>query len=214
MRMYNRGIGRIGQAGNGAAVIAATIQQVEGYSGPSAKYPNGTLAYQNNNPGNLIYVGQAGAVQGPPMTGTPYYYASFPSYQDGYNALLNQINTYGSQGLTITQMMAKYAPATDANGNPTGNDPVAYANQIASSLGVSPDTTVAAAINGSANSSPGVQTASLDPSNPGLITDTNTDLGLTYDSSVASNTDSTLFSLDPTTALLAGAAVLAAIYLS
>jgi hypothetical protein len=40
-----------------AAIIANTIQQVEGY------YP-GSLAYTNNNPGNLIFVGQAGATQG------------------------------------------------------------------------------------------------------------------------------------------------------
>jgi hypothetical protein len=199
MMLRTRGLG---QATNGAAVIAATIQKVEGYSGPSTQYPNGTLAYQNNNPGNLIYVGQAGATQGPPMPGTQYYYATFPSYQDGYNALLNQINTYGSQGLTINQMMAKYAPATDANGNPTGNNPTAYANQIASSLGVSPDTTVASAISGN-NTTPGVSTVSVDP-NTGIVTDDGSD----------DTSDSTLFGLDPTTALVASAAILAAIYLA
>jgi hypothetical protein len=119
----------------GASTIASTIQQVEGY------YP-GTLAYKNNNPGNLIFVGQAGATPGAGG------FAAFPSYDAGYQALLNQIQNYANRGLTIQQMMNIYAPATDNNGNPTGNNPTLYANQIASALGVSTDTTVAAALGG------------------------------------------------------------------
>ena len=138
----------LGQA-PAVSTIASTIQTVEGY------YP-GSIAYQNNNPGNLIYVGQSGATQGPPMPGTNYYYASFPSYQAGLTALDSQIQTYANQGLTIDQMMAKYAPATDANGNPTGNNPTAYAQQIATALGVSTDTTVADAIGANNGASPGV----------------------------------------------------------
>lgn len=120
----------LGQTSSGAATIAATIQQVEGY------YP-GTPAYTNNNPGNLIYVGQSGATAGAGG------FAAFPSYDAGYQALLNQIQSYANQGLTIQQMMNKYAPAGDGSNNPT-----AYANQIASALGVPTDTTVADAISG------------------------------------------------------------------
>lgn len=141
VRRRGRGFGGLGQT-SGIATIAATIQQIEGWT-------PGSIAYTNNNPGNLIFVGQAGATQGPAMAGTPYYFADFSSYSAGETALYNQIQTYANQGLTINQMMAKYAPATDANGNPTGNNPTAYANSIASSLGVSPDTTVAEAIAGS-----------------------------------------------------------------
>ena len=50
--------------------IAQAIQQQEGY------YP-GSLAYTNNNPGNLIYAGQSGAVQG---SGG---FAKFPDYSTG-----------------------------------------------------------------------------------------------------------------------------------
>lgn len=39
------------------ASLASAIQTQEGY------YP-GSLAYQNNTPGNLVYAGQAGATQG------------------------------------------------------------------------------------------------------------------------------------------------------
>lgn len=110
------------------STIASTIQQVEGYIPPNAQYPNGTLAYQNNNPGNLRYVGQAGATQGAGG------FAKFPSYDAGVAALQNQIQIYAGQGLTIQQMMNIYAPASD------GNDPNSYANTIASALGVSADT--------------------------------------------------------------------------
>ena len=124
-----------GQVSSGIQTIAATIQQVEGY------YP-GTLAYTNNNPGNLIYVGQAGATPGAGG------FAAFPSYELGQQALYNQIQIYANQGLTIDQMMAKYAPAGQGSNNPT-----AYASTIANNLGVSTDTTVAAAIGGSGGAS-------------------------------------------------------------
>ena len=101
--------------------IAATIQQVEGY------YP-GTLAYQNNNPGNLIFVGQAGATKGAGG------FAKFATYDDGKQALDDQIQLYAARGMSIQDMMNVYAPASD------GNNPTAYAAQIASALGVSPST--------------------------------------------------------------------------
>jgi len=123
--------------GDSAGTIAQTIQKVEGY------YP-GTLAYRNNNPGNLIFVGQAGAVPGAGG------FAAFPTYDAGYQALLNQIQNYANRGLTIQQMMDIYAPASQP-----GNNPTLYANQIASALGVSTDTTLADALAGSTVASSG-----------------------------------------------------------
>lgn len=102
--------------------IAAAIQQQEGY------YP-GSLAYKNNNPGNLIYVGQYGAVSGEGG------FAKFASYQDGLQALYNQIQLYASRGLTIQGMMDIYAPA----GHGT-NDPYLYASNVAAAVGSTPDT--------------------------------------------------------------------------
>lgn len=130
MRLY--GLGTLDPSA--AQTIASTIQQVEGY------YP-GSLAYRNNNPGNLIYAGQPGATQG--TNG----FAVFDSYADGYQALLNQLNNYASRGMTISSMMAVYAPAAQA-----GNDPGSYANQIAASLGVDPNaplTSLGAPVDGS-----------------------------------------------------------------
>jgi hypothetical protein len=102
--------------------IAAAIQQQEGY------YP-GSLAYRNNNPGNLIYAGQYGAVPGEGG------FAKFPTYQDGLQALYNQIQLYASRGLTIQGMMDKYAPAGQGS-----NDPVAYAYNVAAAVGSTPGT--------------------------------------------------------------------------
>jgi hypothetical protein len=146
-----------------AAIIANTIQQVEGY------YP-GSLAYTNNNPGNLIFVGQAGATQGAGG------FASFPSYDAGYQALLNQIQNYANRGLTIDQMMNLYAPAGQGNNNPT-----AYASTIASALGVSTDTTVANALAGAGSTADtGISTAGVLSTDP--FSSAATDLGSAFSS--------------------------------
>jgi hypothetical protein len=114
-----------------AGAMAAAIQQIEGW------FP-GSVAYTNNNPGNLIYAGQPGATLG------PNGFAVFPTYDAGEQALLNQLNLDQSRGLTISQEMAKWAPAGQGS-----NDPVSYANQVAAALGVSPDTTLASAFSDS-----------------------------------------------------------------
>lgn len=125
-----RGFGQLGQT-DALDAFAQAIQTQEGY------YP-GSLAYQNNNPGNLIYTGQANATLGAGG------FADFDTYADGYQALMNTIQTYANQGASISSMMAAYAPAGQGS-----NDPTAYANTIASALGVSADTSVADAISGS-----------------------------------------------------------------
>jgi len=102
--------------------VANAIQTQEGY------YP-GSLSYNLNNPGNLIYAGQAGAT---PVTVNGTTWASFATYAAGFQALLNQIALDASRGLTISQFTAKYAPASD------GNDPAGYATNLASAVGLSP----------------------------------------------------------------------------
>jgi hypothetical protein len=108
----NRGMGSL-------ADIANAIQKQEGY------FP-GSVAYRNNNPGNLMYAGQPGASRG------PNGFAVFPDYQTGYQALLNQVNLDASRGLTISQFANKYAPAAG------GNDPATYAANLAAAVGLSP----------------------------------------------------------------------------
>jgi hypothetical protein len=112
--------------------IALGIQQQEGY------YP-GSVAYTNNNPGNLVYVGQSGAT-GKDTLG----FAVFPDYATGFQALVNQVNLDMSRGLTFDQFTAKYAPAGQG-----ANNPSLYAQNLATAVGLSPSDLLSA--NGTAS---------------------------------------------------------------
>lgn len=87
------------------------------------------LAFVNNNPGNLRFVGQAGAVQG---TGG---FARFSSPVAGFNALKNQIKLDASRGKTLAQFIYKYAP-------PIENNTSLYLSQMERALGVSQNTPI------------------------------------------------------------------------
>jgi hypothetical protein len=118
--MYLSSHPRIRQRGIGDfSALANAIQTMEGW------FP-GSVSYRNNNPGNLMYVGQSGAI-GQDANG----FAIFPDYQTGYNALLNQISLDASRGQTLSQFTASYAPAA------AGNDPTSYAAFLASQTGLS-----------------------------------------------------------------------------
>lgn len=88
-----------------------------------------TLAYNNNNPGNLKFVGQIGASKG--LGG----FAKFADAEAGFRALENQIKIYASKGLSLAEAITKYAPPIE---NKTGQ----YIRQIASAIGVSPRTKI------------------------------------------------------------------------
>lgn len=107
--------------------IAAAIQQMEGW------YP-GSVAYRNNNPGNLrAGKGQTG------IDGNGY--AIFPDYATGYGALTNQIQLNVGRGLTLTEFFAGkpnvyagYAPSADSN------SPLKYASFVSGQTGIPMDT--------------------------------------------------------------------------
>lgn len=106
--------------------IAQAIQGQEGYA-------PGTLAYTNNNPGNLVYAGQAGATPGAGG------FAAFDSYTDGYQAMLNQINLDATRGTdvsgnpttTIAQLITSWAP-------PSQNNTTSYISFVAGQTGFDP----------------------------------------------------------------------------
>jgi hypothetical protein len=95
-----------------AQAIAAAITVQEG-NGP------GTLATRNNNPGNLIFVGQPGATQGAGG------FAAFSTPAAGQQALVNQItldavrgtDATGQPTTTISQLISSWAPASDPRNN-------------------------------------------------------------------------------------------------
>lgn len=87
------------------------------------------LASVNNNPGNLRFAGQPGAVQG--QGG----FAKFPSPQAGYEALKRQIQLDASRGHTVQSFVSKYAP-------PSENKTSQYIQQIAAATGTNPGTPI------------------------------------------------------------------------
>ena len=113
------------------STVAQTIQQIEGW------FP-GSVSYRNNNPGNLKYAGQPGAI-GQDAAG----FAIFSSYDAGLQALNNQITLDASRGESISDFTAKYAPAADQN------NPTSYAAQIASATGLSVSDPLSAALSDS-----------------------------------------------------------------
>ena len=165
-----RGLGAISTSSAQFSTVANAMVQQEGY--------NASLA-PLNNPGNLIYAGQSGAT---PVTVGGTTWASFPSYDAGYQALLNQISLDASRGETISQFTAKYAPAA------SGNDPVTYAANIAAATGLTPDSPLSAAAGGS--SAPPV------PVDTGILDSTGADL--------SSGLDLSSLLSDPMTLLIGG----------
>ena len=96
----------------------------------------GSFAWLNNNPGNIT-----GVPGGPDFGQYPgkfnwHNFLIFPTWADGYKAIgtLLRMPSYGN--LSILDAFRKYAPESD------GNNPVAYANAVAGSLGVPVSTRV------------------------------------------------------------------------
>lgn len=98
-----------------------------GYQNEMANLPT-----TNNNPGDLRNIGQKDASQGAGG------FASFPTPQAGFGALLNdvqsKINTHPDW--TLADFSNAYAPPTD------GNDSATYAANLANQLKVAPNTSI------------------------------------------------------------------------
>lgn len=98
--------------------IDAAIQKFEGYA-------PGTLAYQNNNPGNLQYASWEAAYGCQP--GGAGGFAVCPSYQAGQQIQDALVSTYVSQGLDLSDLLAKWSPPSAP-----GNSQASYQNYVAS----------------------------------------------------------------------------------
>ncbi|PRP68615.1 hypothetical protein BUE93_21485 [Chromobacterium amazonense] len=82
---------------------------------------------RNNNPGNLQYVGQAGAVK---EGGAGGRFAVFATPQAGLDAMAQQLKRYANSGLTsISDIANKWAPASE-------NNTAAYVAAVAKRMGV------------------------------------------------------------------------------
>lgn len=116
---------------------AKAIQKFEGYyqPGENPKYPNGSISYRNNNPGNLRW--------SPFQNGTEGGFSTFRTYEEGFDALEYQL-TIAANGksqvytpeMTLLRFFQVYAPSSD------NNYPDIYAKFVADSLGININTKI------------------------------------------------------------------------
>lgn len=88
-----------------------------------------SIGYRNNNPGNLEFANQEGAVPSEPDG----RWAKFKTPEDGFAALCKQMEIYKNRQLTLREMVYKYAP-------PSENNSEGYLRDVSTSLKTSPDT--------------------------------------------------------------------------
>ncbi|KPA87285.1 hypothetical protein PF66_06195 [Pseudomonas asplenii] len=89
-----------------------------------------TRGIRNNNPGNLNFVGQAGASLERPGG----RFAKFQTMEEGLGALVKQLRRYAARGIkSIRDIVNTYAPASD------GNDTGAYMRALSKALGIGID---------------------------------------------------------------------------
>jgi hypothetical protein len=108
---------------------ASSSPYINGLTG-DVLIPPGALAAQNNNPGNLRFARQSGAMPGAGG------FAQFNTPEAGYQALVGQVQLDASRGATLGQYITKYAP-------PSENDTALYIQQASHSLGVDANTPLA-----------------------------------------------------------------------
>ena len=103
---------------------------------PHMRNHEGTHSWLNHNPGNLTGVPGGADFGQYPGKFNWHNFMIFPTREAGYNAIAAFLRGPSYRDLTITKAFERYAPASD------GNDPVAYANSVASAAGISPSTLV------------------------------------------------------------------------
>lgn len=188
--------------------LAAAITKVEGYAPPggcigTTCYPNGTLAYQNNNPGNLRYV--VGGYNYPGATPGAGGFAQYPDLATGQAALQHQIQFQINSGQNLTQFFGVYAP-------PNENNTKNYINTVAAQTGIDPSVPIANYQNGTASAG-----ASTSPSDAFDSTTYPTDGGMSADPTNPSATPTTsitdtLNNMDPVTVGAVGIGIAGILY--
>lgn len=92
--------------------------------------PRDPRGIRNNNPGNLNYVGQAGATK---ESGANGRFAVFQTAEDGLRALADQLRRYGTRGInSVRAIISKFAPASE-------NNTQAYIGSVSKGLGIGAD---------------------------------------------------------------------------
>lgn len=95
--------------------------------------PSDPRGIRNNNPGNLNYVGQAGATKEGGPNGR---FAVFQSAEAGLRALADQLRRYGARGInSVRAIISKFAPASE-------NNTQAYIGSVSKGLGIGADSSL------------------------------------------------------------------------
>lgn len=158
--MYvRRSTSRFGLSGYGLGdalvdCLSAQIDAVEGYN------PNFA---GNNNPGNLIFVGQKGAVPGAGG------FAKFPTRADGEAAKRWQIQNYIDRGFTPTDFFMTWAPPNTKNaagGAQTALMTANYISRVSSACGLDPNVPLNQVQSGAASGSSSDSSSPPDSSSP------------------------------------------------
>jgi hypothetical protein len=116
--------------------LASAIFRQEGSLRADGGWNTASTGYRNNNPGNLVYAGQPGAIPLPSRdpnmagAGNNVTYARFDTLENGILATERQLALDAGRGLTLGQRLSSWATANRA----------AYVANVSSWLGVSPDT--------------------------------------------------------------------------
>jgi hypothetical protein len=100
--------------------------------GTTTTLSGGSLAWRDNNPGN-IRAGAFATAEG--AIGQNNGFAVFPDLQSGTAALASLLDGPGYQGLSVDEAIAKYAP-------PSENNTGAYQAAVEAQMGVSGGTTL------------------------------------------------------------------------
>ncbi len=105
------------------STLAAAIQRQEGYA-------PGTVAYRNNNPGNLWDGGSTKIW--PDLPHDPSGFVIFPSYDAGLAALQNDLSIKVNRGMDLNSLITMYAP-------PSENNTAAYIANVSAWTGLPTD---------------------------------------------------------------------------
>jgi len=115
-----------------AAVGGGSIVTYTNPDGSTTTLSGGSMAWRNNNPGNLVYNANTAALG---AIGSNNGFAVFPDVSTGSTALAGILNTQTYQALSVDAAIARYAPSFE-------NNTSAYQAFVTNTLGVSGSTTL------------------------------------------------------------------------
>ena len=127
------GLGGTGPTnGATAAVGGGSTVTYTNPDGTKTTLSGGSLAWRNNNPGNLVYNANTAALG---AIGQNNGFAVFPDVSTGSAALAGILDTSTYQSLSVDAAIARYAPSFE-------NNTSAYQAFVTNTLGVSGSTTL------------------------------------------------------------------------